>query len=200
MTDWILHRLGSTPAVLAIDLETAVFLVVVVVSLLGRLFGRKEDPDHGQEWFDEERDDYNQQQQQAAAMDWEEQMRRLLEGEPAEPKPQPQPQSKSVVPPPVPQQEGPPPIPVAQPISAPLQSSTTTARLVSVDDLKSSHAALEEAKKKAAAAYAQLEGVTKRRARRKVRAGNAIEMLQHPSSAQQAIIASVILGKPKGLN
>lgn len=196
MTDWILQRLGSTPGILAIDFETAVFIVVVVVSLLGRLFGRKQDPDHGQEWFDDD-EDWSQQQKkkESGAMDWEDQMRRLLEGESPEEQPQPR-QQTPIVPPPVSQSEAPPPIPIAQPVAAP----SPTARLVSADDLKSSHAALAAAKKKHAEAQAKLQGVAARRSRRKPQAHNAIRLLRSAETAQQAIIASVILGKPRGID
>ena len=70
-----------------------------------------------------------------------------------------------------------------------------------MEDLRAAQQAeLEAARKKAQAAQAKLAAQGPRRARRKPQAQNAIRLLQEPETAQQAIIASVILGKPKGLN
>ncbi|MGB0578985.1 MAG: hypothetical protein ACPGVU_04715 [Limisphaerales bacterium] len=208
MTDWILHSLESTPPVLAIDLQTidlqtAVFIVVVVVSLLGRLFGRKEDPDRGEEWFDDEHDESARQQQPSGNMDWEEQMRRLLGGESPQQESRPaqrqvQRQPPALVPTPIQQTSAPPPLPVAQPISS-ARSSDTAPRLVTAADLAASKAELAAARAKATAAQAKLSHSQRQRTRRP-QTQNAIQLLRSPETAQQAILAAEILGKPKGFN
>jgi len=205
MNDWISQCVGSVPGLLAIDIDTIVFLVVVGVSLLGRLFGRKEDPEHGEEWF-EQGQSGESENQTSQSYDWEEEMRRLLEGEKTETAPpalQPA------------QKQAPPPLPIkADPTvrnvggaSIVTLSSTSSApeyKTVGLDDLKAAKDAYAKAKAEHGNAGENLQSkrsapamVSRNRRSRDLTA--VVRMLKSPSGARQAIVASTILSQPKGL-
>jgi len=174
------------------DLDTIVFLVVVGVSLLGRLFGKK-DPEHAEEWIDQE--DWQQQQRedrsdqgQPQMLDWEQEMRRLLEGRaPAE----------ESAPPPLPGEPEPvviiPPVPAAPRVSEP-------SRLASAEE---AYRKAQELKAQAAARMAEVGKLPatkpRQRGRRSAEAQAVINLLRGPKSARKAIIATEILGPAKGL-
>lgn len=184
------------PPMLAVELDTIVFLVVVVVSLLARVFGKKE-PEHAEEWIDGDDSETQPQGQEPAPsgqMDWEEQMRRLLQGEPLD-QPKPAPIEPIIVPPPIPATS------VATPVPAPLQA------LDAHSGFTTSGTSMSGSMKPAAPAPGSLKSASTHSKPATVEhhlqsgaAKNAIKLLRNPKSARQAIITSVIIGRAKGLS
>ena len=193
---------GLQPMLALPDLDTIVFLVVVVVSLLGRLFGKK-DPEHAEEWIDAE--DWNdskktggQESSPPKGLNWEEELRRLLEGR--------QPVEKARPKPPV--DDSPPPLPylddrvVVIPRSQPTPEAAATPGPTKLKQAEEAFLKARELKRQAAARMAEVGRLPDAQPRRRTRSGEAqsvIDMLRRPRSARKAIIASVILGPAKGL-
>ena len=171
---------------LALNFDTIVFLVIVVVSLLSRLFGKK-DPEHAEDWVDGEQWDQPQgNQQQSGPLDWEEQMRRLLEGEPLD---KPQPAAEPVPSPVV-------PAPVATPsVVPPPLTIASTVRPAPIPAAKVE----PPPPVPASSPISHMPPATVRHRRRSSAANAAVAMFRNPQSARQAVIASVVLGPPKGL-
>ncbi len=186
---------------LALNFDTIVFLVIVVVSVLGKMFGKQDKT--GEEWVDADDDEWQEdtklkQRKTGGVTDWEEEMRRLLQGDMSR-------DPGSVSPPPLVQpaeKAAPPPMPIIVP-----------ARKVSLAELSESKASQERAKglhdevvrrlddidRQTREHAAALEQSTKRR-RRKGPSGDAlavVKMLSSPRTARQAIIASIILSPSK---
>lgn len=189
MTHDLANTLASTLCpLLAVDLDTIVFLVVVGVSLLGRLFGKK-DPEHAEEWIGGE--DWKEQQSKREEagqqmLDWEAEMRRLLEGKAPEPKKAPpplplDPQSIVIIP----------PVPAA---------SATKSHLAKAEE---AYRKARELKAQAAARMAEVGALQPAKAHhrggRSKAAQSVINQLRRPHTARQAIIATTILGPAKGL-
>lgn len=196
---------GSQPMLALPDLDTIVFLVVVAVSLLGRLFGKK-DPEHAEEWIDAEKWDEGRKEQgrqsnRPQVLDWEEEMRRLLEGRP----PEPARKSAPSGPPPL---ETPPAVPylddrvVVIPRIPATEPSPPVPERSRLNQAEEAFRKARELKKQAAARMAEMGKMPtteSRRTRRSSAAQSVIDMLRRPGSARQAIIASEILGPAKGL-
>ncbi|MBL6764791.1 MAG: hypothetical protein ISQ14_07540 [Verrucomicrobiae bacterium] len=183
------------PALLAVDLDTIVFLVVVSVSLLGRLFGKK-DPEGAGELI--EGDDWNEKEARPSArgttgrqvLDWEAEMRRLLEGRDPEPEPV----------------EAPPPLPAPAIVRVPAPAPQFEARPVNA--FANADEAFRKARELKAKAAAQMAAVGKLPTAKNARKGHrrspaaraVIGQLRRSGTARQAVIASTILGAPKGLD
>jgi hypothetical protein len=195
---------GPQPMLALPDLDTIVFLVVVAVSLLGRLFGKK-DPEHAEEWIDAEKWDeggkeQGRQSNRPQALDWEQEMRRLLEGR------APQPTRKTAPePPPL---ESPPPVPYLDdqvvviprvPTVESLPPASQASRLKQAEEAYRKAQALKTQAAARMAEMGQLPATESRRTRRSSAAQSVIDMLRRSGSARQAIIASEILGPAKGL-
>lgn len=205
MSDWFSQGVGSVPGLLAADLDTIVFLVVVVVSLLGRLFGRKEDPEHAEEWIEKDWSDEGEAKTKEA-YDWEDEMRRLLGGEEAKPTPPALPQQQNQSPPPLPDQVQPTVTNIggAQIVTLSSKSSVETSKAASFDDLKAAQDAFEKARTEHGHAGEKLQSkasapTVRRRNDRGTDVATVIRMLREPAGARQAIVASTILSKPKAL-
>ena len=206
MNDWISQGAGSLPGLLAVELDTIVFLVVVVVSLLGRLFGRKEDPEHAEEWIDKDWNDQTEGQTQQK-YDWEEEMRRLLGGgEKTKPTPPALPQQQTQAPPPLPgiNQSTVTSVGGAQIVTLSSTSPVETSKGVSFDDLKAAQDAHEKARVEHTHAGEKLHSktdvpVVERRGGHGVDTAAVLRMLRNPAGVRQAIVASTILSQPKGL-
>jgi len=187
---------GLLPPMLAMDFNTIVFLVVIVVSLLSRVFGKK-DPEHGEDWIEGEEWDQEpavRQNDSGPRESWEEQMRRLLEGKTLD-------------------QTKPPPLvsataPVVVPSPPPLKVSPdrpAAPLLVPSDAYSLSNAESESDAYSLSNAESESESVgsgvaTVKHHHRSIAASNAIELLSNPQSSRQAIITAVILAPAKGLS
>lgn len=207
MNDWISQGVSSLPGLLAVDLDTIVFLVVVGVSLLGRLFGRKEDPEHGEEWIEQGQSEQSESQT-SQSYDWEEEMRRLLEGEKTETAPPPLQPAQQQAPPPLPSK----PKPVVRNVGGTsivtLSSTSSTPdsefKTVGLDDLKAAKDAYARAKAEHGHAGDKLQSKSSaprvdRGNRSSMDVVSVVAMLKSPAGARQAIVASTIISPPKGL-
>lgn len=191
----IIAENGPLPLMLAVSFDTIVFLVIVVVSLLARIFGKK-DPEHAEEWVEGENWEKQPDVRQAAPrgqLDWEEQMRRLLQGEPLDqPKPAP---AVEILPAPMRA------TPVAAPIPPPIPPLDAFAGYSSSGGSsvgKMTPAAPAPGSLRNPASHSQ--PATVEHHLRSAAAKSAIKVLRNPKTARQAIITSIVLGPAKGLN
>ena len=199
---------GLLPPMLAMDFNTIVFLVVIVVSLLSRVFGKK-DPEHGEDWIEGEEWDQEpavRQNDSGPRESWEEQMRRLLEGKTLD-QTKPPPLVSATAPVVVP---SPPPLKVspdrpAAPLLVPSDAYSLSNAESESDAYSLSNAESESDAYSLSNAESESESVgsgvaTVKHHHRSIAASNAIELLSNPQSSRQAIITAVILAPAKGLS
>ncbi len=186
----------------AVNFDTIVFLVIVVVSVLGKMFGKKDKTD--EEWVDADGDwqeDAKLKQRKSGGItDWEEEMRRLLQGDTGQ-------DPGSVSPPPLVQQAKtlePPPMPIIVPAKKPSpaslpESRKSQARAQNLHQMVALR--LDDVDRQTREHAAALEQSTRHRRRGGASADAmaVVKMLRSPKTARRAIIASIILGPSKAL-
>lgn len=220
---------GGFQPLFAVSLDTIVFLVIVVVTLLGKLFGKKE-LEAEDEWPKEDTNSNRRNRASttgsAGALDWEEEMRRLLEGKPPR-------DPGSVQPPPLVREiprPSPPPLKSVPASKDPahcvneeshsldrdsrswdVESPSLDHRgspqiqLASLSESASSYSRAQDLHEQVAARMREVDELRKRVPKlpgrraggKSADAAKVVTMLKSPQTARQAIIATMILGPSK---